>query len=284
MSTVALVVVALGIILGGVLAVRQIKKSFFSEYTEIWSGFWVGLILILISSGFIVTHQIANLAAQNWFILPVILSFLTGLFLTIRGIKQYLVFGIMLRQENSWNLKQMACLKKVSATAEKSNTVPDFLKENFVFLMDNLGYSWGGIFKTDASSGEQQLVFSYGTNSEQAVKLHQKARKSFSAEPLSVIKVMVLENAGNSTDLTEILPNFPQLEKLALVPLQHKGRVLGWSLVAGDKSVNLDYKTTQFLTLWGQVMAHKLELFTGTSREQNRQQYLKALEEVSEIL
>lgn len=284
MSTVALVVVALGISLGGVLAVLQIKKSFFSNYTEIWNGFWVGLILILISSGFIVTHQVANLAAQSWFILPVILSFLTGLFLTIRGIKQYLVFGIMLRQENSWNLKQMACLKKISATAEKYSSIPDFLKENFVFLMDNLGFRWGGIFKTDVASGEQQLVFSYGTNSEQAVKLYQKARKSFSPEALSVIKVLVLDNAANFADITEISPNFSQLEKLALVPLQHKGRVLGWSLVAGDKSVNFDYKTTQFLTLWGQVMAQKLELFTSTSREQNRQQYLTVLEEISELL
>jgi len=284
MSTLTLVLVALGITLGGVLAVLQIKKSFFSDYTEIWNGFWVGLILILISSGFIVIHQVANLAAQNWFILPVILSFLTGLFLMIRGIKQYLVFGIMLRQENSWNLKQMACLKKISATVEKSNSAPDFLKENFVFLMDNLGYRWGGIFKTEVASGEQQLVFPYGTNPEQAAKLYQKARISFSAEALSVIKVLVLEKAENLADFPEILPNFTQLDKLALVPLQHKERILGWALVAGQKQASFDYKTIQFLTLWGQDMAQKMELFTGASQQKNRQQYLKVLEEISELL
>lgn len=284
MSTVALVVVALGITLGGVVAVLQIKKSFFSEYAEIWNGFWVGLILILISSGFIVTQQIANLSAQSRFILPVILCFFTGLFLTIRGIKQYLVFGIMLRKENSWNLKQIACLKKISATAEKSNTVADFLKENFLFLMDNLGYEWGGIFKTDTASGEQRPVFSCGFNSEQAVKLFQKTRKSFSAEALSVVKVLVLENTTNFSDITQISANFSQLDKIALIPLQHKGKVLGWSLVAGDKSISFDYKTTQFLTWWGQVVAQKLELYSNTGTQQNREQYLKVLEEISELL
>jgi len=284
MSTLGLLAIALGIALGGAVSVLQIKKSFFSDYSEIWNGFWVGLILILISSGFIVTHQLANLATQTWFLLPMVACFFGGLFLTIRGIKQYLVFGIMLRQENIWNLKQMACLKKISSTAEKSVSIPDFLKENFIFLMDNLGYKWGGIFKTEAITGEQRLVFPYGVNSDQALQLYHQARKSFSAEPLTAIKVMVQENPQKIAEIPELLTSFPQLAKLALIPLQHKERVLGWGLVAGDKQANSDYKTVQFLTLWGQVMAQKVELFSSTGQEQNRQQYLKVLEEISELL
>ncbi len=275
---------AIGITVVGIYAIIQIKKSLFSSYTEIWPGFWIGLALVLISAGFLITHQLVNLSSQVWLVLPIILAFLGGLFLMIRGIRQYLVFGIMLRQEHSWNLKQIACLKKISSSTEKTNVPSELLKENFNFLLETLGCTRGGVFKLDLNSYQMGLVYAQGAEPDQANQLFQNARSSFSAEALNSFRVLVLENLAELPQFKENLQKMPELAQLVLVPLQHKAHLLGWGLLVGDSSQNFDYKTTQFLAWWGQVVAQKLELLANSSLNQKRENYLKSLEELSELL
>src|SRR5574341_214221 len=275
---------AIGITVVGIYAIFQIKKSLFSSYPEIWPGFWTGLALVLISAGFLITHQLTNLTSQVWLILPIILAFLGGLFLMIRGIRQYLVFGIMLRQEHSWNLKQIACLKKISSSTEKTNSPSEFLKENFSFLLETLGCTRGGIFKLDPNSYQMALVYAQGAEPEQINKLFQNTKSCSSGEALNSFRVLVLENIGDIAEFKENLQRMPELSQLVLIPLPHKAHLLGWGLVAGDSSHNFDYKTTQFLAFWGQVLGQKMELLANSSLNQKRENYLRTLEELSELL
>ncbi|OGC79650.1 MAG: hypothetical protein A2145_04030 [candidate division Zixibacteria bacterium RBG_16_40_9] len=128
------------------------------------------------------------------------------------------------------------------------------------------------------------LVSAWGAETDQITKLFQNAKSSFSAEALNSFRVLLLENLQNLSEFKENLAGMPELDHLALVPLQHQGHLLGWGLVAGDSSQDFDYKTTQFLSWWGQVLAQKMQLLSSSALNQQREDYLKTLEELSQLL
>jgi transcriptional regulator with GAF, ATPase, and Fis domain len=214
----------------------------------------------------------------------ILILYMGGVALILWGAGEGVKSIITSKAQAQRRLRQLICFKGILRFSQKTSTREELLKESLNSLCSIMGYSLGVIYKPAFNSHQISLITHFGFDVSVLPNLYSfNWKNSFFEESFKTKELCTTSEIDSLKENGAFFSEPGKIKSAAFIPIKFKEKIMGvMGLYTQEEKFN--YQECQFLSDWGKLLGSLSEEMLVAKRNQQRREYLSALEELGELL